>query len=53
MGKLGIVLLNALAAAVIAVGWTVTKVRMGFEWLMYAYRVGAMAARGVTDSEGP
>lgn len=36
----------------IAVGWTVTKVRMGFEWLMDAYRVGAEAAREVTDSEG-
>ena len=52
MGKLGIALLNALATMVIAVGWTVTKVRMGFEWLVDAYRVGAEAARGVIDSEG-
>lgn len=36
----------------IAIGWTVTKVRMGFEWLLDAYRVGAESARGVIDGEG-
>lgn len=54
MGLLGLtrdLLLNWLAALIIAVGWTITKVRMGFEWGRVAYRIGVETARGVKLDE--
>lgn len=53
MGKLGIVLLNALGNVVIAIGWSVTKIQIGVEWTVNAYCIGRDIARGVYVDEGP
>jgi hypothetical protein len=44
-----VILLNALANAIIGIGWSVTKIRMGAEWAILAYKVGRDTARGVVD----
>lgn len=53
LGKLGVVLLNALGNVIIAIGWTMEKLRMGIEWTIDAYCVGRDIARGVNTDEGP
>jgi hypothetical protein len=45
--------LNALGNVIIAIGWTMEKIRMGIEWTIDAYCVGRDIARGVNTDEGP
>lgn len=46
---MGLILLTVIGNAVIALGWTVTKMRMGVEWMIVAYQVGRDTARGVEN----